>query len=533
MTISPTIKIYSHADTDLLLFAAACKKAPELRQRASCHSLQTIHNSGGFDQSSITEIEPETVFCFRVLGNPAEIAGWDDFYAKLRKAGASVVVLSGDGERNPTYEALSTVSQEILANSAAYCKFGGVDNFYNLLLYLNVRICGADLKFASPQNVTESGIYHPSAGLVSVEEWWRNHRPDHPVAILSFYRAHWLSQNIEFIDELIGALYQQGVDCIAVFSASGRDFPFHIFEGDNRIPVDAWISTTAFSHSAGDDTFIQRLQSLDVPIVQAICSSMTHEDYKNSSRGLSALDTAMNVAIPEFDGRIISVPISFKQPAYGDLVTQSLYQPDSERCTRVAEIVGKLISLRKKPNSQKRVAFVFTNSSSKASQVGNAVGLDAPASLIAILRDMQRSGYEIGTLPEDSDALMRELIDRCSYDSTFLSESQCAQALALISAQKYSQWFDQIPQELRQRMIEQWGQAPGEAYLYKNGLVIAGLEFGNTVVLLQPPRGYGMDPMQSTINPIFRRHIITSPSMHGSRRIGKLMPSCMSASTEL
>jgi len=73
----------------------------------------------------------------------------DDFYAKLRKAGASVVVLSGDGERNPTYEALSTVSQEILANSAAYCKFGGVDNFYNLLLYLNVRICGADLKFAS------------------------------------------------------------------------------------------------------------------------------------------------------------------------------------------------------------------------------------------------------------------------------------------------------------------------------------------------------------------------------------------------
>ncbi|MCX7100898.1 MAG: cobaltochelatase subunit CobN [Methylobacter sp.] len=145
-------------------------------------------------------------------------------------------------------------------------------------------------------------------------------------------------------------------------------------------------------------------------------------------------------------------------------------------------------------NADKRIAFVFTNSNSKASQIGNAVGLDAPASLMHILQALQADGYAVDTLPESGTALIHELIDRCGYDNTYLTSEQLAQAVGLVSSAQYESWFADLPLELQQKMIAQWGAAPGEAYVHDGQLSLAGLEFGNTFVALQPPRGYGMDP---------------------------------------
>ena len=58
---------------------------------------------------------------------------------------------------------------------------------------------------------------------------------------------------------------------------------------------------------------VDYLDKLDVPIIQGIISTGTEEDWQESSLGLGPIDTAMSIALPEFDGRIISVPISFKQ----------------------------------------------------------------------------------------------------------------------------------------------------------------------------------------------------------------------------
>ncbi len=132
----------------------------------------------------------------------------------------------------------------------------------------------------------------------------------------------------------------------------------------------------------------------------------------------------MNVALPEFDGRIITVPISFKET----LAEVVRYEPVPDRIARLAGLAARFAALRRKPNHQKRVAFVLTNSPGKAARIGNAVGLDAPASLMSVLRAMQEAGYEIGPLPADGDALIHALIDRCSYDETLLTAEQLTQA---------------------------------------------------------------------------------------------------------
>ena len=114
---------------------------------------------------------------------------------------------------------------------------------------------------------------------------------------------------------------------------------------------------------------------------------MPRGNWEVSRRGLNALDTAINVALPEFDGRIITVPISFKERSNAQ--SGDLYVPHRERADRVAGIAARLARLQTLANPYKRVAFVLTNSSTKAAKVGDAVGLDAPASLLNLLRAMK------------------------------------------------------------------------------------------------------------------------------------------------
>ena len=56
-----------------------------------------------------------------------------------------------------------------------------------------------------------------------------------------------------------------------------------------------------------------------------------------------------------------------------------------------------------------RIAIVLSSYPTKQSRIGNAVGLDTPASVITLLQAMRASGYVIDRIPESGDALMSEL----------------------------------------------------------------------------------------------------------------------------
>jgi len=137
-------------------------------------------------------------------------------------------------------------------------------------------------------------------------------------------------------------------------------------------------------------------------------------------RGLNPLDTVINVAIPEFDGRIISVPLAFKEQQEDG---SSRNVGDPERIARLADMVERMVMLRRKPNAKKRIAVVFTNSAAKASRIGNAVGLDAPASLMRLIEKMRAQGYTVEGAPTDSDTLLHNLIERCPYDQIWLTDA--------------------------------------------------------------------------------------------------------------
>ncbi|HEY1539756.1 MAG TPA: cobaltochelatase subunit CobN, partial [Solirubrobacteraceae bacterium] len=253
------------------------------------------------------------------------------------------------------------------------------------------------------------------------------------------------------------------------------------------------------------------LAALDVPVVQAVCSTGSRAAWIASDSGLSPLDAATQVAIPEFDGRILGGVVSFKERD-GDGspvgVPVPRYVPDHERCARVAGLAVRSARLRHLPPSRRRVALLMTSFPTKHAKVGMAVGLDTPASALKLLDALHDDGMLVqrpythqaggsgdATVRNPGDELMHALIAGGGHDPEFLTDEQMASAPLRLPVAEYLDWYATLPESMRTAIEERWGAAPGDRYLDGDDFVIAGIELGNVLVAIQPPRGYGEDPV--------------------------------------
>jgi len=504
------IALLTHAPNDLMVLHSAQAQMPEGFPEVTGINLQALESDAQMAGLLEHQLASANIIVLRVLGRLGSVPGFTDLLRRTKKQGLHLIAISGTGEPDPELAAASTVSSDVLHQVQAYFQAGGSVNTAQLLRYLSDHFLLTGFGFEPAVDLPEHGIYHPDLSQdASINDWLALRAPDRGSVGIVFYRAHWMSGNTRFIDALVDALEKHGLNVLPVFTSSLRaghsddamPTALRYFSGEQGAHIDVLINTTAFAMgeiTPGGATpagwSVSVLEQLDVPVLQAITSGMMQHQWEQSARGLNPLDAAMNVVLPEFDGRIITVPLSFKTKASGPSNELIEYEPVPDRVARIAQIASRFARLKRLNNSDKRIAFVFTNSNSKASQIGNAVGLDAPASLMRILQAMQAAGYNIGKLPESGTALIHELIDRCAYDNTYLTSEQLTHAVGRVSAAQYQAWFDDLPVEMQDKMTAQWGAAPGEAYVHDDHLGLAGIELGNSFVALQPPRGYGMDP---------------------------------------
>ncbi|GAA5501685.1 aerobic cobaltochelatase subunit CobN [Deinococcus xinjiangensis] len=507
--------LLSHADTDLLNLRSARETLPEDFGPVTGALLGSIRSEAQMASLLGGEVGRAEVVLARIHGQVRSVAGIDLLLSHARKAGQTLLLVSGANEPDAELARLSLAPAHTLDTALAYLTASGWQNTRELLLSLSDTLRMTAYGAQPPLALPEHGIYHPQLPEnATLEDWQRWRDPQRPAVGVLFYRAHVLSGNTAFMDTLIDVLDDAGADALPIFTtslkdvdASGHPKAFALLceasgqgvEPSNPLApplISALISTLSFALgevNAGGITpagaGVSALTRLGVPVVQGLMLGGTRGPWETSSRGLNPLDTAMNVAIPEFDGRIISVPFAFKEQE-GEV---RRLVADPERTARLSGLAVRLSRLRHKPNFEKRLAFVLTNSTSKASQVGNAVGLDSAASLLGVLRALQAEGYDVGDLPATSDELMHDLLGRSNYDQTVMTPKQLAQAAVRIPAAQYAAWFADLPDNQQRRMQQQWGQPSGEAYVYDGELCLAGLTFGKMFVALQPPRGYGMD----------------------------------------
>src|SRR6185436_1435063 len=128
-------------------------------------------------------------------------------------------------------------------------------------------------------------------------------------------------------------------------------------------------------------------------------------------------------------GRIITVPFSFKEFDEDGL---SVYVADDERAARVAGIAVAHARLRHIPPASRRVVLMLSAYPTKHSRIGNAVGLDTPASTVALLA----AGGQ---------------------DPDWLTEEQLSGNPVRIPGAEYRAWFATLPADLRASVTEHWG----------------------------------------------------------------------------
>jgi cobaltochelatase CobN len=516
---TPGVLILSHADTDLLTLQHALGGLPEGFPPVRAMSLGKIGSSEHME-ALLADVGSARIVVARILGGLTSVPGFGKLVKSVRDVGGHLIVVSGTGRPDPELTAACTVSPAVVHETMAYLHAGGVGNFVHMIQFLADHLLFTGFGYQAPEEQPLHGIYHPDLPRPAAQADWLVRRdPTRPTIGLLFYRAHWMSGNLAFIDDFIRAIESAGANALPVFTSSLKDcdqenrpVAFQFFHDGDQQTIDVLISTIAFAIASDQDnlrfdhsplttdhsslaTYHSPLTRLDVPVLQAICAGTARWQWQASPRGLNPLDTAMNVALPEFDGRIITVPVSFKETAgKGSLQNVVHYVSIPERMRRVADLAIRFASLRRKNNRDKRIAIILTNSPGKAARIGNAVGLDAPASLMKLLHAMQAAGYQVEDIPPDGNALIHTLIDRCSYDETFLTAEQLTHAAGRVPVELYQEWFAELADVQKQQMIQQWGPPPGNAYVHDGHIALAGLEMGNVFVALQPPRGYGMDP---------------------------------------
>src|SRR5690606_8397081 len=390
---------------------------------------------------------------------------------------------------------LSTVPAGVSTQALAYLVEGGPENLRELARFLSDAVLLTGEGFQPPKKMPEFGVHGA-----------RSREAGRPTVGIVFYRAHALSGNTGFVDVLADQVERAGATARPVFCGSLRGLSDMDGLRELLSDCDVLIATVlaaggsvAASASAGGDEDswdAGALAALDIPVLQGLCLTTTRATWSGGDAALSPMDAAMQVAVPEFDGRLISVPFSFKESGEDGIPR---YVADPERARRVAGTATALARLRRVANRDKRLAIVLSAYPTKHSRVVNAVGLDTPASAVVLLRALAdaedgRGGLDLAV--SDGDGLVHRLIEGGGHDVEWLTEEQMEQAAIRVPASRYREWFDALPQGLREAMTEHWGDPPGELYVDGEGAIyVAALRFGNVVLLIQPPRGFGENPI--------------------------------------
>jgi cobaltochelatase CobN len=469
------VLLLSTADTDLLA-ARACGADYRLANPARTEPTELPTLLDGVD-----------IVVVRLLGGRR---AWEEGLEALLSARLPTVCLGGEVTPDAELMASSTVPAGVAAQALRYLVAGGPTNLAELSRFLSDTLLLTGEGFEPPSPTPEYGVYD-----------LREQQSGRPTVGIVFYRAHALAGNTGFVDVLADALRAAGANALPVFCGSLRGLGDAQADGLRALlgRCDAVVTTVLAAGGSGgadeESWDAGALAALDVPVLQGLCLTSSRSAWQASDAALSPMDAAMQVAIPEFDGRLVSVPFSFKEPGPDGI---PIYLADPERAARVAGIAMALARLRKVPASDKRLAIVLSAYPTKHSRIGNAVGLDTPASAVVLLRALAEAGYDLGDSDLDGlagDALIHRLIAAGGHDVEWLTEDQMASSAIRVPTDQYARWFAALPSPLRDKVVATWGEPPGQLYVSQGTIYVGSLLFGNVVLLIQPPRGFGENPV--------------------------------------
>ncbi len=499
------VVVISAADTELAALSQArseMTEPPTLRLA----SLMNLMHPLSVDLHLDSCATKSRIVVARVLGGAGYWKyGLEQYAARLHEAGVPFAALPGDDKPDAELRELSTVRGADYDALWSYLVEGGPANAAGFLAYAKSLIDGGD-RPAQASPLLRAGIYWPSlatSNLTDVKEMWT---PEAPVVPIIFYRALVQGAGLNPINRLTRSLLRTGLNPLPVFVASLKD-PVSVATLEQLFtsaPPDVILNCTSFAVGSphADEAAANPLAAAfanNAPVFQVVLSGGSEEAWSQGLTGLSARDIAMNVALPEVDGRILSRTISFKGEAYFDDATEcpiATYQANGDRIDFVTRLTANWATLRRTAPADRKIAIVLANYPNKDGRLANGVGLDTPAGTAHTLSLLAAAGYQTET--PDSRALM----DRITAGPTnWLTDRTQRTGGEVLPLTDYMTQFNALPWEVKQRITDRWGTPEDDPFLTDAGFALSIHSYGNVVVGVQPARGYNIDPTETYHSP--------------------------------
>jgi cobaltochelatase CobN len=498
------IVFLSAADTELAALSAAQATLGEGAPSLRLANLMQLGHNLSVDLYVEQVIAGAKLVAVRLLGGESYWPyGVEQIHAACRERGIKLALLPGDEQPDPALSAYTTLGEEAAFRLWRYCIEGGPENARNFLLYA-ASLLGHDAEWQEPRPLLRAGLYWPGKSQPGLDDLRAEWKTATPVAAIVFYRALLQAGNLAPVDALIAALNRRGVNPLPLYCNSLKDAQSAevvrglLAESGTEIVLNA----TGFALSAPGAARAQTpFDACDGPVLQVVFSGGSAAAWAEGTTGLSARDIAMNVALPEVDGRVLTRAVSFKGAARYDPATQTAvvaYEPQADRIDFVAALAANWLRLRRLPAAKRSLAIVLANYPNRDGRLGNGVGLDTPAGTMNVLRALKAEGYDTGDLPADGQALIERLAAGPTND---LSDRAARPGGELYAVKAYRRFFAQLPEAVRQAVVGRWGDPEADPFVEGDAFRLAAFKLGKVVIGLQPARGYNIDPVASYHDP--------------------------------
>lgn len=323
------------------------------------------------------------------------------------------------------------------------------------------------------------------------------------VGVLS-HRSHWESKDLSVEFAMQRALHRRKIGVILVYTMgraeqAGQSFTMQdaverYFVKDGKLLVDVFVNFLSFGKSETEGTSLFEkaasfYRSLNVPVLHPIWSNQcTNAEWERKQAPLQK-DLATCFDVPEMQGMIEPIFLGAKKGNPDHWVLE-------ERVEKLADRIEGWIHLRKKKNSQKRLAIYLNSAvcSGVEATLGRAVGLNSFESAVQLLQHLSKQGYDVGEkIPQSAEALRQMFLEKKAYsDFRWTSVEDIVSsggAIYHMPKEEYLRFYQNLPQQVKEKVEKTWGQAPGEAMVLDQKLVIAGIRMGNILLMIQPKRG--------------------------------------------
>jgi len=445
------------------------------------------------------------VVLMRFHGDESHFKKYTRLNEVLNRSNVDTLYVGGIPELNDENRLRFKHSDKDYNTMKALLMVGGPENNNSIVFWL-CNVVGGFPDISVPElvlNKTE-GLYLPwMPEDIDPSEYLRSLDRSKPTIGLMFHQTIWLKERTTAIDSTIIELRKKNVNVVPIFIES---YPSEItgsigvkgavekyFYLDGKPIVDTVIVSMGFSQisfsdpNSGAKKIHNFFEDLGVPLIQGITVMRPPENWEEDIIGLNAIEIGTGVIWPEFDGQIISVPLSFTIRGE-DGKFDSVSVPD--RIERITSLAIAWADLRRKPPEERRIVILLNMYPPTNDRVGGAAGLDTFESIKNCMIAMRDSGFIIDHIPENGNAIVNEILAGVTSDLEWIPENEISDRAAdLVGLDKYMSWFNSLSSKAREGMVRSWGEPPGIISIHDNKFIIPGVKNGNLFIGIQPNRG--------------------------------------------